>query len=74
MDDRSAAFVAVFQSFLEDVVAAHRSAAPAGAPALVPPLAEHLGVDPHQLPVVTEEIRSHLYVDLDVALGRVQES
>ena len=74
MDDRSEAFVAVFQSFLEEVVGAHRRAAPAGAPALIPALAEHLGADPHQLPVVTEEIRSHLYVDLDIALGLVQET
>jgi hypothetical protein len=34
MDDRSAAFVAVFQSFLEEIVDAHRRAAPAGAPGI----------------------------------------
>ena len=73
MDDRSAAFVAIFQSFLDEVVDAHRRAAPTGAPALIPPIAEHLSADPHRLPVVTEEVPSHLYVDLDIALGLAQD-
>jgi DNA polymerase III delta prime subunit len=39
----------------------------------MPVLAEHLGADPRRLPVVTDEVPAHLFVDLDLALAEVQE-
>ncbi|HYN97732.1 MAG TPA: hypothetical protein VES42_28160 [Pilimelia sp.] len=73
MDDRAAGFVTAFQAFLDEVVQAHRSAAALDGSALVPALREHLGTDPRELPVVTEEVPPHLFVDLDVALAEVQQ-
>lgn len=72
MDDRTSGFVAAFQAFLEEVVQAHRQAAPEDGPGLLAVLLEHLGSDPRQLPVVTEEIPAHLFVDLDIALTDIQ--
>ncbi|MEU4421811.1 ATP-binding protein [Actinoplanes sp. NPDC024001] len=72
MDERANGFVASFQAFLDEVVFAQR-AAHGDEPRLVAVLTEHLGADPRRLPVVTEEIPAHLFVDLDVALAEVQE-
>jgi ATP-dependent 26S proteasome regulatory subunit len=71
MDERTAAFVATFQSFLEEVVHDHQRARDDDDSALVPVLRRHLGVDPRKLPVVTEELPPHLFVDLDIALSSV---
>ena len=38
-----------------------------------PVLQEYLGTDPRALPVVTEDISAHRYVDLDVALDEMQQ-
>jgi hypothetical protein len=73
VDDRTREFVDVFRGFLEEVVHSHRRSAAEDDSALVPALQAHLGVDPRTLPVVTEEIPAHLFVDLDVALTAVQE-
>jgi DNA polymerase III delta prime subunit len=72
VDDRAREFVDVFQRFMEEVVNTQRRAAAQDGSALVPALRAHLGVDPRILPVVTEEIAPHLFVDLDVALEAVQ--
>jgi hypothetical protein len=71
MDERTASFVATFQAFLEDVVHEHQRARDQDATALLPVLTGHLGADPRQLPVVTEEIPAHVFVDLDIALAEV---
>jgi ATP-dependent 26S proteasome regulatory subunit len=68
MDDRTAGFVEAFRAFFEEVVQAQRAQAAQDADALVPTLTEHLGADPRRLPVVTEEVPAHLFVDLDIAL------
>jgi len=73
MNEREAGFVEVFQTFLEEVVQAQRRAAPQDESALVPLLEEHLGEDPRRLPVVSEDVPPHLFVDLDVALTEVHE-
>lgn len=72
MDERAADFVEVFQTFLEEVVHQQRRAQSQDGPGLVPVLHDHLGTDPRRLPVVTEEIPSHLFIDLDVALSEIQ--
>jgi DNA polymerase III delta prime subunit len=72
MDERTSGFVAAFQAFLEEVVHAQRLAALQDGTGLVPTLQEHLGSDPRLLPVVTEEIPPHLFVDLDIALTEIQ--
>ncbi len=63
----------MFHAFLDEVVNAQRRAATPDGSAMVPALQSHLGVDPRTLPVVTEEIPPHLFVDLDIALHLVQE-
>ncbi|BFU43300.1 AAA family ATPase [Krasilnikovia sp. MM14-A1004] len=73
MDERTAEFVAVFRDFLDEVVHAQRETEAHDDAALIPILREHLGVDPARLPVVTEEIPAHLFVDLDIALAEIQE-
>lgn len=73
MDERANGFVDSFQAFLDEVVFAQRRAR-GDEPGLVTVLTEHLGTDPRRLPVVTEELPSHLFVDLDVALAELQES
>ncbi|HLL69219.1 MAG TPA: ATP-binding protein [Micromonosporaceae bacterium] len=73
MDDRTADFVATFQAFLEEVVHNQRRAAAQDGAALVPALLEHLGTDPRQLPVVTEDIAPHQFVDLDIAITEIQQ-
>jgi DNA polymerase III delta prime subunit len=72
MDDRTAGFVDMFRTFLEEVVHTHRAAQDDGR-ALVPRLTDHLGTDPRQLPVVAEDVAPHLFVDLDVALAELQQ-
>jgi ATPase family associated with various cellular activities (AAA) len=73
MDERTADFVGTFQTFLEQVVHDHRLARDEDDDALLPVLRRHLGVDPRQLPVVTEDIPAHVFVDLDIALAAVME-
>ncbi|MBG0567319.1 AAA family ATPase [Actinoplanes aureus] len=73
MDERTNEFVTSFQAFLDEVVYAQRRNRGDG-PSLVAVLTEHLGTDPRGLPVVTEEIPAHLFVDLDVALAEVQDA
>jgi ATP-dependent 26S proteasome regulatory subunit len=71
MDERTAEFVTTFRAFLEEVVHDHRGQRVADENALLPLLRDHLGADPRRLPVITEEIPAHLFVDLDVALTEV---
>ena len=71
MDEQAAAFVATFQAFLDEVVHDHQRSREDDDAALVPVLRRHLGVDPRKLPVVTEELPPHLFVDLDIALSEV---
>jgi len=73
MDERTAGFVDAFRVFLEEVVQSERTTSPAGAEALLPRLEAHLGRDPRGLPVVTDDVPSHLFVNLDVALSAIQE-
>jgi DNA polymerase III delta prime subunit len=73
MDERTSGFVAAFQAFLDEVVDAQRLAVMQDGPSLAATLQEHLGTDPRGLPVVTEELAAHRFVDLDVALAEVQD-
>lgn len=73
MDQRVADFVGVFREFLDGVVQAHRDASTDDDEVgLAPVLREHLGVDPAQPPVVTEEVPGYRFVDLDIALDEIQ--
>jgi hypothetical protein len=72
VDERTSQFLRTFQVFLDQVVSDHRRMAESDGPGLVSVLQEHLGTDPRTLPVLTEEIPAHRYVDLDVALAEVQ--
>jgi hypothetical protein len=73
VDERSADFVAAFQTFLEEVVHDHRRRRDEDDSALNPFLRRHLGADPRRLPVVTEDVPAQLFVDLDIALSEVQQ-
>ncbi|GAA3390813.1 ATP-binding protein [Cryptosporangium minutisporangium] len=73
MDERTAGFVDAFRVFLEEVVHSERGTRPADGPALMPTLQEHLGVDPRTLPVVTEDLPGHVFVNVDLALAAIQE-
>ncbi|MFC7529993.1 AAA family ATPase [Actinoplanes sp. GCM10030250] len=73
MDERADSFITSFQAFLDEVVFDQRRNR-AGEPSLIDELTGHLGSDPRRLPVVTEEIPAHLFVDLDIALAEVQEA
>ncbi|MGK5683356.1 AAA family ATPase [Actinoplanes sp. URMC 104] len=74
MDQRTQDFIAAFQVFLDEVVANHREQAqPDGDRALAPVLQEHLGVDPREIAVVTEEVPAYRFVDLDGALAEIQQ-
>jgi ATP-dependent 26S proteasome regulatory subunit len=73
MDDRASRFVETFQAFLEEVVHAQRQSASQDGPSLIPVMHEHLGTDPRRLPIITEEIPAHLFVDLDIALSDIQD-
>ncbi|MEV6930761.1 AAA family ATPase [Dactylosporangium sp. NPDC051485] len=68
-----AGFVTTFQAFLDEVVQEHRQRRDEDGPALNVVLGQHLGADPRRLPVVTEDIPAHLFVDLDIALSEVQQ-
>ncbi|WP_433221237.1 AAA family ATPase [Dactylosporangium sp. CS-047395] len=72
MDARTADFVDTFKTFLEEVVSEHRARAGEDGEQLVPIIADHLGADPRRLPVVTENVPAHQFVDLDIALDEVQ--
>jgi hypothetical protein len=72
MGDSTPDFVTAFKAFLEEVVSEHRARQDDGGQ-LLPLLADHLGADPRQLPVVTEDIPAHQFVDLDIALEAVQQ-
>ncbi|MEV4134688.1 ATP-binding protein [Dactylosporangium sp. NPDC049742] len=71
MDERAGDFVTAFRAFLEEVVSDHRERQDTEGQ-LVPVLTDHLGSDPRRLPVVTEELAGHQFVDLDIALDEVQ--
>jgi hypothetical protein len=73
VDERAAGFVATFQAFLEEVVHDHRLRRDEDDSALNPLLGRHLGTDPRQLPVVTEDVPAQLFVELDIALSEVQQ-
>ena len=74
MDQRTQDFIAAFQAFLDEVVANHREHAHrADDRALAPVLREHLGTDPRGIAVVTGEVPTYRFVDLDVALAEIQE-
>ena len=73
MDERTAGFVAVFRTFLEEVVHAQRAEDTSGEPGLNVLLETHLGTDPRRLPVVTEDIPAYRLADLDVALGEIEQ-
>ena len=74
MDQRTEDFLVTFQAFLDEVVAHHRERAGPedGGRALAPVLRAHLGVDPREIAVVSEEVPAYRFVDLDVALAEVQ--
>ncbi|GIE98855.1 AAA family ATPase [Paractinoplanes rishiriensis] len=72
MDERTAQFVETFRAFLNEVVAEHRGAPPDDESALLPPVREHLGVDPRRVPVVSEDVPAYRFVDLDIALGEIE--
>lgn len=73
MDQRAPDFIAAFQAFLDEVVANHREQAqPEQSRALAPILQQHLGVEPREIAVVTEEVPAYRFVDLDVALTELQ--
>jgi DNA polymerase III delta prime subunit len=71
MDERTAGFIDVFRAFLEEVVHSERVHRPEGI-GLVPMIEGHLGTDPRELPVVTEDVPAHRFVDLDLALEQLQ--
>ena len=72
MDERTADFVQVFRTFLDEVVHSHRLGQAPDENGLTAVLQAHLGVDPATLPVVTEDAPPHLFVNLDIALAEVQ--
>ncbi|GAA3232991.1 AAA family ATPase [Dactylosporangium siamense] len=72
MDERASDFVTTFKAFLEEVISTHRAPQDSDGPALLPVLSGHLGADPRRLPVVTEDVPPHQFVDLDIALDEVQ--
>ncbi|HEY8588720.1 MAG TPA: ATP-binding protein, partial [Naasia sp.] len=67
MDDTQRAFIETFRTFLEEVVQQQR-AAPTQLTPLGEVVQEHLGTLISELPVVSEQIALHRYVDADVAL------
>ena len=73
MDERTADFLATFQTFMDEVVHDHQRRRDQDEQALNPVLRRHLGADPRRLAVVTEEIPAGQFVDLDIALSEVQE-
>ncbi|MGW4940070.1 AAA family ATPase [Actinoplanes sp. NPDC004185] len=73
MDEQTAAFVAVFRTFLEEVVGAQHAEESSGEPGLVALLTDHLGADPRRLPVVSEEFPAYRLADLDVALDEIEQ-
>lgn len=68
MDDIQRGFIETFKSFLEEVIWQQRSA-----PSRLTPLGElvqqHLGSEVAQVPVVSEQVPAHRYIDADVALA-----
>ena len=72
MDERTTEFLATFQAFLTEVVNVQGNELPPVVD-LVLPLSEHLGADPRALPVISEEVPAHQFVDLDIALAEIQE-
>ena len=73
MDEQTARFIEVFRTFVQDVIAAQPQEAPDGEAALTPLLHAHLGVDPRQIPVVSEDVPVYRFVDLDIALSQIAE-
>ncbi len=72
MDERTATFVTTFREFLDEVVQAQREQQEDDGDQLSAVLEAHLGTNPARLPVVTEEVAAHLFVDLDLALESIQ--
>ncbi|GAB7193687.1 AAA family ATPase [Kineococcus sp. NUM-3379] len=71
MDAEQRAFVDTFRTFLQEVVNAARPD-PAGEPgALARAVADHLGQDPLELPVLREAVAPYRFVDVDIALDAV---
>ncbi|QTX04230.1 AAA family ATPase [Agromyces archimandritae] len=70
MDAEQQRFIETFRLFLDEVA---RSARPSRRTPLGELVAEHLGADPEQLPVVAEAVASHRYADVDVALEELAE-
>lgn len=70
MDERTWAVVDALRDFMDEVVAKSRERqAEGGAPRLAGVLAEHLGCDPRELPIVRLEVQPHQFVNLDIAVS-----
>ena len=70
MDDKAREFIEIFQRFLREVV----NEAPVGGSSLTPlgqTVAEFLGAEVSQLPVIMHELAAHRIVDADLALAEL---
>ena len=74
MDQRTAQFIDVFQTFLDEVVGAHRDRQSSDATTLTAVLRAHLGVDPGRLPVASEDVAAYRFVDLDAPVAVLQRT
>ncbi|MPV36300.1 AAA family ATPase [Georgenia subflava] len=70
-EGRLAEFLAAFQRLSEAAAEQASAARASGGNPLLPPLTEHLGVDPRSLPVLTELVSPLREVDADVGLEHV---
>ena len=74
MDDDTWSVIKSFQRFLDEVVQEARAQSDQpDAPAVSKVLAEHLGRNPADLPIVRLDVDAHQFVNLDVAVGALIE-
>jgi ATPase family associated with various cellular activities (AAA) len=72
MDERTWSVVESVQRFMDDVVSEVRQDR-SDAPTISEVVAEHLGQDPAELPIVRLDVDPHQFVNLDVAMAAVIE-
>ena len=72
MDEQTTQFLDVFRTFMQ-IVISEQPPEPTDEAALMPLLQAHLGTDPRQIPVVSEDVPVYRFVDLDIALSQVEQ-